>query len=101
MARHLLFVAFALTGCAVASGSRISAPITSASSAASRGLSRIGGPAAQRVELALDEAEELGRRARATSVSVRDRRRCDELAAWRYPEAWDMPAGGSCWGRAR
>jgi hypothetical protein len=41
-----LFVAFALTGCAVASGSRISAPITSAESAASRGLSRTGGPAA-------------------------------------------------------
>lgn len=44
--RILLFVAFALTGCAVASGSRISAPITSAYSAASKGLSRIGGPAA-------------------------------------------------------
>ena len=39
--RILLFFAFALTGCAVASDSRISAPITSASSAASRGLSRI------------------------------------------------------------
>jgi hypothetical protein len=44
--RILLFVAFALTGCAVAGGSRISAPITSDYSAASRGLSSIGGPAA-------------------------------------------------------
>ena len=44
--RILLFVAFALTGCAVASGSRISAPITSAYIAASGGMSRSGGPAA-------------------------------------------------------
>jgi hypothetical protein len=44
--RVLLFVAFALTGCAVASDSRISAPITSGYSAASGDMSRIGGPAA-------------------------------------------------------
>jgi hypothetical protein len=44
--RILPFVAFVLTGCAVASSSRISAPITSTYSVASGGLSRIGGPAA-------------------------------------------------------
>ena len=33
--------------------------------------------ARQRIELALEEAEELGRRARATTVSVRDRRRAE------------------------
>ena len=33
--------------------------------------------ARQRIELAREEAEELGRRARATTVSVRDRRRAE------------------------
>src|SRR5246500_837956 len=33
--------------------------------------------ARQRIELAVEEAEELGRRARATTVSVRDRRRAE------------------------
>jgi DNA-directed RNA polymerase specialized sigma24 family protein len=33
--------------------------------------------ARQRIELALEEAEELGRRARATTVSVRDRWRAE------------------------
>src|ERR1700687_5794376 len=33
--------------------------------------------ARQRIELALEEAEELGRRTRATTVSVRDRRRAE------------------------
>src|SRR5271169_1823128 len=33
--------------------------------------------ARQRIELALEEAEELSRRARATTVSVRDRRRAE------------------------
>jgi hypothetical protein len=39
----ILFVAFALTGCAVATGSRNSALITSSHSAASISLTRIGG----------------------------------------------------------
>src|ERR1700741_5485692 len=40
---------------------------------------RLGGllMARQRMELAVEEAEELGRRARATTVSVRDRRRAE------------------------
>src|ERR1700746_112840 len=40
---------------------------------------RLGGllMARQRIELAVEEAEELGRRARATTVSVRDRRRAE------------------------
>ena len=33
--------------------------------------------ARQRIELAVDEAEELSRRSRATTVSVRDRRRAE------------------------
>src|ERR1700739_5131276 len=33
--------------------------------------------ARQRIKLAVEEAEELGRRARATTVSVRDRRRAE------------------------
>jgi hypothetical protein len=43
--RIILFVAFALTGCAAATGSRTSAPITSSYSAASISPTRIGGPA--------------------------------------------------------
>lgn len=42
--RIILFVAFALTGCTVAAGSRTSAPITSSYSAASISPTRIGGP---------------------------------------------------------
>src|ERR1700740_3805221 len=40
---------------------------------------RLGGllMARKRMELAVEEAEELGRRARATTVSVRDRRRAE------------------------
>jgi hypothetical protein len=42
----ILFVVLGLTGCAVATGSRTSAPITSSYSAASISLPRIGGSAA-------------------------------------------------------
>jgi hypothetical protein len=42
--RIILFLAFALTGCAVAIGSRTSALITSSYSAASISTTRIGGP---------------------------------------------------------
>jgi len=44
--RIILFVVFALMGCAVATGSQTSAPITSSYSAASISLPRVGGSAA-------------------------------------------------------
>jgi hypothetical protein len=45
MRRIIFFVVFALTGCAVATGSQTSAPIISSYSAASISLPRIGGSA--------------------------------------------------------
>ena len=46
MRSTIVFVVFALTGCAVATGSRTSAPITSSYSAASISLPRNGGSTA-------------------------------------------------------
>jgi hypothetical protein len=46
MQRIILFAVFALTGCALATGSRNSAPSISSYSAASISLPRIGGSAA-------------------------------------------------------
>src|ERR1700740_3652111 len=44
--------------------------------------------ARQKIELAAEEAEELSRRARATTVSVRDRRRADNAdSRSRWPSA--------------